>query len=227
MLETTIVSLPQLVNGINATSDNATLFSIELEQDVIGACLMDTACFVKASRILEEYHFCEPVHRFIYGAMRQAYESYKSTSVPLILKARTDEIEDLLKKQNIDFKQYVVRLTVNTVTGHATIEERARAVLSQWGRLMLAARAENIAVAARDPLGNVDELISEAMRTLDEIAVQCRIGRVKGKTCRMIGQVMREALGETKEAMGRKGGLTGISWGLTDLNKLTGGDSKA
>jgi len=34
---------------------------------------------------------------------------------------------------------------------------------------------------------------------------------------------MRDALHETKEAMGRKGGLTGISWGLTDLNRLTGG----
>jgi len=111
--------------------------------------------------------------------------------------------------QPLDFKQYVVRLTVNAVTGHTTIEERAR--------------AENIAVAARDPLGNVDELVSNAIRSLDEIGAQCRIGRVKGKTCRMIGQVMRDALDETKQAMGRKGGLTGISWGLTDLNKLTGG----
>jgi len=57
MLETTIVSVPQLVSGINATNANAKMFSIELEQDVLGACMMDKGCFVKASQILETHHF--------------------------------------------------------------------------------------------------------------------------------------------------------------------------
>jgi len=226
-LETQVKALPELVSGLNLPIKDDGGFILAIEQVFLGSCLIDTACFVKSRGIVEDFHFIEPIHKFIYQSMENSYEAYSSTTIKIIVNAADEQMREEFKKgSGIEWRNYLVRLAGNATTVAEGAEERARAVVEQWGRLTLCREVEKVFYAARDPLGNVRDLVSGAIRSLDEIGAMCRLGRVKGKTCRMIGKAMKDALGETREAMGRKGGLTGVSWGLVDLNRITGGIQK-
>ncbi|GLU25533.1 DnaB-like helicase C-terminal domain-containing protein [Brucella sp. NBRC 12950] len=69
---------------------------------------------------------------------------------------------------------------------------------------------------------DTEQVIKEFTRNSDEIAAQMRAGP-RGKTLVTIGEAAEAALVEAEEAMQRGTGITGTTWGLTDINHLTGG----
>jgi len=211
--------------NIRVTPD-ANSFVIEIEQDVLGACLVDVSCFVEARTVVKERHFCEPLHAALFAAFVDCYERFKSLSISVIEKSFDEAQSDALRqKTGRTIREYLVHLSVSSVTTKGSIQERAKAVVQQWARLQLAAQAEQTFMAANNPLTSVEGLISDFNSEADIILADCRYGRSR-KTQSSLESAIHEAFQQAEDARKNKNNLTGITWGLVDLNRLTGGIQK-
>lgn len=201
-------------------------FVIEIEQDVLGAFLVDVSSFVETRSILKSQHFCEPIHALIYNAFVDCYERFKSITIPIISKAfDAIELDRLEQKIGMPLNKYLVRLSVETVTTKGSIQERAKSVVQQWARLQMSSTAEQIYLASQNPTTSVQDLILDFNSSADSILSDCRFGRNR-KTQSSLNSAIKEALEQAENAKKNKNNLSGITWGLIDLNRLTGGIQK-
>lgn len=204
----------------------ASNFVIEIEQDVLGACLVDVSCFVEARSVVKDYHFVEPFHVDLFRAFSDCYDRFKSLSIDIIEKSFSKDERDAFKQKiGVTIREYLVRLSVSSVTTKGSMGERAKAVVTQWARLQISECAEQTLLAANNPLTSVDALVSDFNREADTILADCRGSRNR-KTQSSLSGAIDEAFQQSEAAAKNKNHLTGITWGLTDLNRLTGGLQK-
>jgi replicative DNA helicase len=197
-------------------------FVIEVEQEVLGA-LLSGGDFRRVSGLLQSKHFVEPFHGVLFDAMRQAFERYNSTSLPTVARMIPKEVAARFSlKLNQDITSYLAGLMSATVYGGASLETSARRVIEQWARLQIADEAARLHGAASDPASNPATLISHAGQAFDEILADTRRGPAR-KSRVLIADAVETAFEAAREARERGSGLTGITWGLADLNRLTGG----
>lgn len=198
-------------------------FVAEIEQDVLGALLINADCIAAVRGSLREDHFLEPAHKAIFRAILTAFERYRSASPLIVPKLVDPAFVDAFKAgAGLPLPVYLARLASETSTGPITIRDRAKAVVEQWARLTVAEEASRIAAAAKDPGAAVADIISTAGQTFDGIMSDVRGGSAKRPRV-LLREAMHSAFSAAREARERGAGLTGITWGLADLNRLTGG----
>ena len=196
---------------------------IEIEQDVLGGMMLDAECIGRAKPILRRHHFCEAVHQIIFDGIMSAFDRYRSASPQVVLQVIDPSLNDVFSARvGVSLQTYLARLAAHTGSGRANIAERARSVVEQWARVSVAGEAERIRAAALDPAASVAEIISTAGQAFDGIMSDVRHGPKK-KSRVSIGEAVQSAFEAAKEARQRGRGLTGLTWGLSDLNALTGG----
>lgn len=197
-------------------------FVIELEQEVLGGLLL-TGQFAAVSGTVRPEHFVEPLHRRLFELIQLAAERYKSCRLDLVYKLFSEEEikawSDALKNP---LSAYLAGLASNTVRGVAGFRDSIPNLIQQWARISVGVETERITVAASDPGMDPAELIRAATRSLDEVAAGLRVGG-KGKTRFSISEAADTAIDEVQQAMSRGSGITGITWGLSDVNGATGG----
>jgi replicative DNA helicase len=197
-------------------------FVIEVEQEVLG-CLLMGGEFRRVASILQCKHFVEPFHGVIFDAMRLAHERYNSTSLPTVLKMIPKEVAAKFSAQvNAPIATYLTNMTSATVYGPPSIEVSAKRVVEQWARLQIAHEAGRLQSAANDPGSDPAQIASYAGQAFEEILADTRRG-VGRKSRVSLAIAIDSAFDAATEARKRGSGLTGITWGLTDLNRLTGG----
>ncbi|WP_182418697.1 DnaB-like helicase C-terminal domain-containing protein [Bartonella sp. HY038] len=207
-------------------SVNQNAFIPEIEQDLLGGCLLETECFIKASAILSADNFIEPLHQSVFNAMQRGFDTYQSTTLPIIVKGCPQGVEEQLKARGfVNWAEYLVRLTMSTITRPGSVEERAMRVLEQWGRVQLSDHAQNIAIAAQDPLASLQGLVSSTVAAFDDILVKCRKS-TSSNARTSLSRAMQSAFIAARKAASSNHGLTGLNWGLVDLNAITGGIQK-
>lgn len=200
-------------------------FIIEVEQEVLGT-LLAGGDFRRVVGLLEEHHFIEPLHGKLFAVIRSAHERYNSTTVPVVAKLISEEMALAYKvKVNEPINVYLANLCANTVFGNPQLEQNARKIVEQWARLNIAQEAGRLSAAANDPSSSPTDLVTTAGQTFDDIMSQVRRGP-KRKTRVSLLEAADNALAATQEAKEKGSGLTGITWGLTDVNRLTGGLQK-
>lgn len=197
-------------------------FVVEIEQDLLGS-LMQSGEFARISSIVQDKHFIEPLHGFLFGYIKTAHERYGSTTPPVILKLIPEQ-DRLAWEARLDTPliSYLAGLVSQCVSGKRFLERSAKKVVEQWARLQIAGEAQRISEAASDPNSDPMELVTACGRTFDDIAADVRAGP-KRKTRLSFAHAAGNAFDAAKEARQRGSGLTGITWGLTDVNRLTGG----
>jgi replicative DNA helicase len=200
-------------------------FVVEIEQEVLGT-LLAGGDFRRVAGLLEDHHFIEPLHGKLFAVIRSAHERYNSTTVPVVAKLISEEMSLAYKlKVNEPINVYLANLCANTVFGNPALEQNARKLVEQWARLNIAQEAGRLQAAANDPASSPSELVTHAGQTFDDILSQCRKGP-KRKTRVSLLEATDNALFAAEEAKSRGSGLTGVTWGLTDVNRLTGGIQK-
>lgn len=197
-------------------------FIPEIEQEVIGSLLLAGDPKLVFGRVREE-HFIEPIHRAIFSNMIVADQRYKSAGVGIVFnlfsKEQVDEWGRLL---GINLSAYLARLAANCVRGPAGLRDSVHSLLQQWARLKIVDEAARLSAAAADPSSDPNEIIRGATRALDDVSSSLR-GGASGRTRFSLAEAASCALIEVEEAMERGNGLTGVTWGLTDVNAVTGG----
>ncbi|PWJ75267.1 replicative DNA helicase [Pseudaminobacter salicylatoxidans] len=197
-------------------------FVPEIEQDVLGTLLFG-GDFRKVMAYLREDHFIPDAHRLIYRAMRAAHEQFGTTNLAVVGRLLPADID---LKFNQDTGQppmaYMASLARAVVNGPAGLERGARAVIQQWARLKAAEVGRNLRAAAHEATSDPKTIIQGVAADLDNIAAELRAGP-RRKTMHNLDEATEAALHDVRDAMARGNGLTGHTWGLTDINAATGG----
>jgi replicative DNA helicase len=194
----------------------------EIEQDVLGTLLFG-GDFRKVMGFLREDHFIADVHRLLFRAIRAAHEQYGATTMPIVSRLLPEDAA-ILFSQNTEQSPmaYMAELASAIVTGPAGLERGGKAVVAQWARLKAAEAGKTLREAAHDPTTDPKAMIQGAAADLDLIAAELRAGP-RQKTRVTLAEAAGGAFVEIEEARLRGNGLTGITWGLTDVNHATGG----
>lgn len=197
-------------------------FIIEIEKEVLGALLLGGDCR-KVASFLEPFHFVVDVHRHIYEAIRIASDQYGTNRLPMTVKLISEEVDLVCKNRcEMTARAYMNKLTVEAVYGVPRLVKSAQAVVAQWARLKLAEEGSRLSAAMSDASVDTEKTFKEFARLADQIASHMRAGP-RRKTLVSLSEAAEIALAEAEGAMSRGSGLSGTTWGLTDINRLTGG----
>ena len=190
--------------------------NVEQEQELLGAILVNNETFDRVSDFLEAGHFFIAAHQEIYSKAGQLIRAGKVAS-PVTLKTffpQDARIADL------PVLQYLFRMVANA-TSIINAEDYGRSIKDLATRRNLITIGEDMVNIAFDapiemPPGSQ---IEDAERRLYELAE-------KGQTNSGFGtfsDALTEAIEMAAAAYQRDGHLSGISTGITDLDKVMGG----
>jgi replicative DNA helicase len=189
--------------------------NIEAEQALLGAVLFDNAAYERLSDQLQSRHFYEPFHQRLFAAMEE-YIRKGQLAEPIVLMER--------------FKQDSAFQELGGLRYLADLVDRAppAANAADYGRLVydLALRRDLIRIGGEIALSaNTDqektakdqiEVAEQSLYTLAETG-QSSTGFVS------FADALHGAVDMAAEAYSRDGGLSGVSTGLYDLDKMIGG----
>ncbi|WNO59966.1 replicative DNA helicase [Rheinheimera sp. MMS21-TC3] len=192
--------------------------SIEAEQSVLGGLMLDNEAWDRVVEKVVEQDFYLRAHRFIFNAMWHLAESNQ----PIDIITVSEALEANHKLEDVGGFAYLGEIAKNTpsaanILAYAVIV-RERAVV----RDMISV-AHDIADAGYDPQGRSSaELLDFAETKVFKIAEQRAdanegpesINNILAKTIDKIDELFRNP---------SDGGLTGISTGYVDLDKMTNG----
>jgi replicative DNA helicase len=189
--------------------------NIEAEQALLGALMFDNAAYERLSDQLKASHFYEPFHQRLFAAMEDYFRKGQLAE-PIVLMER--------------FKRDPAFEELGGLRYLADLVDRAppAANAADYGRLVydLALRRDliriggDIAAAAQsDPERSAKDQIETAEQSLYTLAEtgQSSTGFVN------FADALQGAVDMAAEAFSRDGGLSGVSTGLIDLDRMLGG----
>ncbi len=185
----------------------------ELEQAVIGALLIETEAYAQISEILKPESFYDPRHKHIYEAVSRLNIYQKPSDILTVV----DELERMGALEEAGGRYYITQLS-GMVSSSAHIVYHARIIAQKALARQLITYTSNIQTKAFDPTQDVDELMQEAEGGLFTLSQQSL-----KKEYTQIDPVINDAYSMLIKASKRSDGLSGISTGFTDLDKMTSG----
>ena len=187
--------------------------NIEAEQSVLGAVLIEQSSIAKISDLLNPEDFYREAHRLIYRAVLGLFE--RSEAIDFIT------VVDILRRENTLEQAggiaYITSLA-NGVPTAANITFHAKIVQEKSLLRRLIAAATDIASMGYAESEEVDRVLDSAEQKILEVAT-----RKASQDFQPIKEIIFSTLDKIDEMHKSKGGITGISTGFTNLDKLTGG----
>ena len=191
--------------------------ALEIEKVVLGALMLEKDAYSNVSEILRPECFYDKKHELIFESI-----------VDLALNGRPIDMltvtEQLKKNGNLSTAGgllYISELTSN-VTSTAHLEFHAKIIAQKYLSRELIRFSGMIQGKAYDDSIDVEDLMQEAEGKLFEISQR----NIK-KDAVQINPVINEAIGAIQKAAQKKEGLSGISSGFIDLDKITSGWQKS
>ncbi|NMC32390.1 MAG: replicative DNA helicase [Veillonellaceae bacterium] len=187
--------------------------NIEAEQSVLGAVLIEQSSIAKISDLLVPEDFYREAHRLIYRAAMGLFE--RGEAIDFIT------VVDLLRRDNTLEQAggiaYVTSLA-NGVPTAANITYHAKIVQEKSLLRRLIGAATDIASMGYAESEEVDRVLDSAEQKILEVAT-----RKTSQDFQPIKEIIFSTLDKIDEMHKAKGGITGLSTGFTNLDKLTGG----
>ena len=187
--------------------------NIEAEQSVLGAILIEQSSIAKISDLLNPEDFYREAHRLIYRAAMSLFE--RGEAIDFIT------VVDLLRRENTLEQAggiaYVTSLA-NGVPTAANITYHAKIVQEKSLLRRLIGAATEIASMGYAESEEVDRVLDSAEQKILEVAT-----RKASQDFQPIKEIIFSTLDKIDEMHKAKGGITGISTGFANLDKLTGG----
>lgn len=187
--------------------------NVEAEQSVLGAMLIEREAISKAAEFLRPQDFYREAHRLIYGAILQLYN--RSEAVDLITLTEQLRREDQLEA--VGGISYVTSLA-NSIPTAANVVYHAKIVEEKALLRGLINTATHIAGLGYEANEDVINILDQAERMILEVANR----KVTGDFA-PIKTVILEAFNKIEQLYNSKGGITGLSTGFIDFDRLTAG----
>jgi replicative DNA helicase len=190
--------------------------SIEAEQGLLGAILINNEALSVVRDIVETHHFFEPINRDIYEICLKMISEGKLAS-PVTIRALFSDDNDIA---GLSLSKYLARLAAEAATV-INAPDYATIIRDHHKRRALIRVGEDIINRAFDiPVDDTPELqIEAAEQALYEIdGTNNRLNPTRSQE-----QILRGAVDLAAQAYKRPGTLPGLSTGLTDLDDPIGG----
>lgn len=191
--------------------------AIEMEQAILGACLIEKDAFVKASAIIVKDSFYKESHSLIFGACASLSAKRESIDVLTV----TAHLRSTNQLENVGGAFYLVELTSH-VNSSANIEFHCRVVLEMWiRRLLITVSSQNVESAF--------DLSKDVFQLLEKTQIQIikAIDRISKKKAETIYDKMKEVLETASNiVLSRERGKqvsSGLLTGCEGFDALTGG----
>ncbi len=185
----------------------------ELEEAVLGALMIEKDAYSLVSEILRAESFYERRHQLIYAAITDLAIHQK----PIDILTVTEHLRQRGDLEEAGGPFYITQLS-GKVASSAHIEYHARIIAQKYLARELITFTSNIQTKAFDETQDVDDLMQEAEGKLFEISQQ----NMK-KDYTQINPVIQEAYEMLQKAAARTDGLSGLSSGFHQLDKMTSG----
>lgn len=189
--------------------------AIEIEEAVLGALMIEANTFERVQGILRPESFYKAENRAIYEIIAHLASQNK----PIDLLVVVQELQSRNKLEEIGGPAYIADLTTR-VGSAAHLEYHAKVVVQKAMLRDLIRISSELQAKAFDESNDVDELITDASKAIDEIT-----SSVGGHSGRTQYEVIKSALSEIEQdcIQAQKGQAPGITTGFTTVDKYTGG----
>ncbi len=186
--------------------------SIDLEEVVLGAMMIDKKGVDEVIDILSPEAFYKDAHKYIFEAIFKLFEN----SEPIDLLTVSSQLKKDEKLELVGGDFYLISLT-QRVSSSAHIEFHARIILQKYIQRSLIKISNEIIEEAYDETKDVFDLLDNAEAKLYEVTQ----GNVKKSTETAQSLVIQAK--KKIEEISNKEGLSGIPTGFDKLDKLTSG----
>ncbi len=187
--------------------------NIEAEQSVLGAILIEQSAIAKISDILQPEDFYREAHKLVYRSAITLFE--RGEAIDFITVIDMLRREDGLERAG--GISYITSLA-NGVPTAANIVFHAKIVQEKSLLRRLIHAATDIAAMGYAESEEVERVLDHAEQKILEVAT-----RKIGQDFVPIKEIIFSTLDKIDEMHKAKGGITGLSTGFTNLDKLTGG----
>ncbi len=187
--------------------------ALELEEAVIGACLIEKDAFGVVSDIVKPASFYDSKHQLIFGAIK----TLASENKPVDILTVTDQLRKTGDLDNAGGPFYIAELSRKLLSS-AHVEYHAHIIAQKALARELITYTSNIQQLAFDEGQDIEELMQMATGKLFELS---KTNMKKDFT--QIDPVINEAYKLIQKAAARTDGLSGLSSGFEDLDKMTSG----
>ena len=217
--------LSKIKGGLTTVNQNPDLLqmgkimphSIELEEAVLGAILIDKNALPAVIDILREEVFYKPAHQKIYETIIDLFQ--KSQGIDILT------VHDALKKvkliDEIGGPNYLIELS-NKVGSAANIEFHARILVQKYIQRELIRVSSVIIRDSYEDSKDVFELLDDAEKSLYDITDQ-NLNTAYEKLSSLAAKVQKEI----EDLSTKEEGLTGITTGFEELDNITLGWQKS
>lgn len=187
--------------------------AVELEEAVLGACLVERDAFGQISDYLKPQSFYETKHQVIYAAI----QTLAAENKPIDLLTVTDQLRKTGDLEQAGGPFYVAELSRKMLSS-AHIEFHAHIIAQKALARELITYSSNIQKLAFDEGQDIEELMQKAEGQLFELS---KTNMKKDFT--QINPVINEAYELLQKAAARTDGLSGLSSGFDKLDAMTSG----
>ncbi len=189
----------------------------ELEEAVLGALMIEKDAYSLVSEILKPESFYEHRHQLIYKAVQTLSIQQKPVDILTV----AEQLRSAGALDEVGGPVYITQLA-GKVNSSAHIEYHARIIAQKFLARELITFTSEIQTKAFDTTNDVEDLMQEAEGRLFSISQQ----NMK-KDYTQIDPVIKQAYDQLKIAASRTSGLSGLSTGFYDLDKMTSGWQKS
>lgn len=187
--------------------------AVDVEAAVLGALMLEKDAFMQVNEILSPESFYDPKHRRVYEAvLGLGVDQEPIDMITVINRMRLNNTLD-----EVGGAAFVAGLTQN-VASAAHIDYHAKIVAQKHLARQLISFASKIEEGAFDESNDVDDLLQEAEKNLFDISQ-----RNLKQDVVQIDPVISMAVEQMQKASHQESGLSGLSTGFTDLDKMTSG----
>ena len=187
--------------------------SIEVEQAVLGAMLLDKEAIGKALEIIDQDSFYRDDHQKIFSVVVNLYDKNQPVDIITV----SDELTKRKELDNIGGRVYLLELTEKIATT-ANIEYHCNIVLEKSTLRKLIDTSTRIVSQCYDAALDVDDLLDRAEQGIFNISEK----RIKEGFI-PIGELLPHTFEAIEEYQKKGGMVTGLSTGFFELDTLTGG----
>lgn len=196
--------------------DKSVPFSIEAEQQLLGALLTNNEVFDRISQLLKPEHFYEPVHARIFEIASERIRKNALAS-PVTLKAF---LEDDAGMKDLGGPAYLARIASAAISAYAA-RDYAQMIREFALRRDLIILGQDI--AARAATVRVEEDAEEQIKVAEQTLYKLGEQGVVERGFQSFLKAVTGAVDAAAAAYQRDGKLSGIPTGLVDLDRKMGG----
>jgi replicative DNA helicase len=200
-----------------ANIDSATLHSIELEQAILGAVLVNNSVFDVIENKLTASDFFEPLHCEIFDAIAKVRASHGVVTPALIIASIGGDANQVIV-EGMTRRRYIARLAAEaSVPRNAPAYAKQIREFADRRKMLATVETISLGIQGNQPAADIAGL---AIETLDEIATAMSAGSTPQVSLR---EANNKSLERMQWGMQNPGQLAGISWGLKGLDDKTSG----